>query len=60
MELSGLSMGCKPKGHWFDSYLVRAHAWVVGQVPSRGRVKRQPNIDISFPLFLLPFLSKNK
>ena len=26
---------CEPKGHQFDS--VRAHACVVGQVPSRGR-----------------------
>ena len=29
---------------------VRAHAWVVGQIPSRGCVRGQPHIDISLPL----------
>ena len=29
---------CNPKGHWFDSQ-SRAHAWVAGQVPSRGRTR---------------------
>ena len=26
---------CKPKGHWFHAQ-SRTHAWVAGQVPSRG------------------------
>ena len=52
--LSGLSTG-KPKGHSFNS--VRAHAWVVGQVPSRGR--RRGNHTLMF-LSLLSPLSKNK
>ena len=36
--LSGLSTGLRTKGSlvWFP---VRAHAWVVGQAPSRGRVR---------------------
>ena len=40
-------------------FLVRAHAWVVGQVPGGGnaRGKRQPHIDVSFPLLLPPFPS---
>ena len=29
---------CEPKSHWFNSH-SRAHAWVMGQVPSRGRVR---------------------
>ena len=36
---------------------VRAHAWVVGQVPSRGPCERQPHIDVSLPLFLSTFSS---
>ena len=48
-------LACEPKGHWFDSQ-SRAHAWVAGQVPSRGH-KRHPLTDVSFPLFLLPFPS---
>ena len=41
---------------------VRAHAWVVGKVPSWGGVRgNQPHIDVSLPLFFSPFpLSKNK
>ena len=36
---------------------VRAHTWIVVQVPSVG----QPHIDVSLPLFLPPFpLSKNE
>ena len=30
-------------------FLVRAHAWVAGQVPSAGH-ERQPHIDVSLPL----------
>ena len=43
-------------------FLVRAHAWVVGQVPNRGTCKRQPHIDVSLPFFAPPFpsLYKNK
>ena len=41
---------------------VRAHAWVVGQVPSRGHARSNLSMyllcmDVSLPLFLLPFLS---
>ena len=36
--LSGLSAGGKPKGSLVQ-FPVRAHAWVVGQVPSGGHVK---------------------
>ena len=32
-------------------FLVRAHAWVVGSVPSRG-VCRRPLIDVSLPFYL--------
>ena len=32
----------------------RAHAWVVGRVPSRGALEKQPHIDVSLPLFLPP------
>ena len=36
---------------------VRAHAWVAGQVPSRGPRVRQAHIDVSLSLFLPPFPS---
>ena len=38
-------------------FSVRSHAWVAGQVPSGagGALERQPHIDVSLPLFLLPF-----
>ena len=36
--LSELSANLWIKGHWLDSQ-SRAHAWVEGQVPSRGRVR---------------------
>ena len=42
------------------SFPVRAHVWVVGQVPSWGAHERQPHIDVSLPLFLLPFPSLYK
>ena len=38
---------------------VRAHVWVVGQVPSGG-CERQPHIDISLPFSFPSPLSKNK
>ena len=39
------------------SIRVRAHAWVVGQVPWCRACKRQPHIHVSLPLFLPPFPS---
>ena len=36
---------------------VRAHAWVVGQVPRRGPRVTQAHIDVSLSLFLPPFPS---
>ena len=38
---------------------MRAHAWVAGQIPGWGICERQ-RIDVSLPLFLPPFSSKNK
>ena len=49
--LSGLSSGLRTKV-LLVRFPVRAHAWVAGQVPSR-----QPHIDVSLPLLLLPFPS---
>ena len=51
---------CEPKGHQFDSQ-SRAHAWVVGQVPSRWH-ERGNHTLMFLPLSLsLPSpLSKNK
>ena len=54
--LSGLSAGLQTKGS-LVRFPVRACAWVVGQVPSRGACERQPHTDVSLPLFLLPFPS---
>ena len=50
--LSGLSAGLQTKGLlvWFP---VKAYAWVVGQVPSRGHVRG--NHTLMFP-FLFPAL----
>ena len=40
---------------------VRAHTWVFGTGLQQGAHEKQPHIDISLPLFLLPSpLSKNK
>ena len=50
MWLSGLSAGLRTKGS-LDQFPVKAHAWVAVQVPSRGRVERQPHIDVSLPPF---------
>ena len=38
-------------------FSVRAQAWVAGQVPWCGVHERQSHIDVSLPLFLLPFPS---
>ena len=54
--LSGLSSGLQTKGSPVR-FPVRAHAWVVDEVPSRGAHERQPNTDVSLPLFLPPFPS---
>ena len=51
----GLSTGLQTKGLPVR-FPVRAHAWVVGQVPSRGRLRG--NIDVSLSLYSP--LSKNK
>ena len=60
MWLSGLSSGLPDKGLPVQ-FPAGAYAGVVGQVPSRGACVRQPHIDASPPLFLLPsLLSKNK
>ena len=53
VQLSGLSTCLRAKMSP-AGFPVRARAWVVGQVPSWGR---QPHIDVSLPLFLLPFSS---
>ena len=58
VRLSGLSTGLQTK--WLPvRFLVMAHAWVAGQVPSGvGCVcERQSHTDVSLPLFLLPFSS---
>ena len=44
---------CEPKGHQFNSQ-SRAYAWVVGQVPSRGRAKA--TMHWCFSPFLFPSL----
>ena len=48
--LSGSSASLRNKGSLVP-FPVRAHAWVVVQVPVGVR-KRQPHIDVSLPLFL--------
>ena len=53
--LGGLSAGLRTKG-LLVPFPVRAHAWVAGQVHSRG-CTRGNHTDVSFPLFLLPFPS---
>ena len=58
--LSGLSASLRTKGSPVQ-LLVSAHAWVVGQAPSRGRMRENYtlmslwHIDLSPPLFLPPF-----
>ena len=58
--LSGLRAGLWTKGSpvWF---LVRAHAWVTGQVPSRGHERGNHTLMfLSFSFSLLSPLTKNK
>ena len=53
--LSGLSTNLQTKGSlvWFP---LRAHVWVVGQVPSRGRVRGSHTLlFLSLSLSLSPF-----
>ena len=40
---------------WFP---VKAHAWIVGQVPSGGVCERQPHTDISPSLLLCLEINK--
>ena len=56
--LSGLSAFLQTYGSpvWLS---FRAHAWVVGQVPSRGHARGNHTLTF-FSLFLLSFPSKNK
>ena len=56
--LSGLSTSLRTKGLQVQ-FPVRAHAWVVGQVPCRGHVRGKHTL-LFLSLFLLPFPSKNK
>ena len=54
--LSGLSTGLKTERSLVQ-FLVRAHAWVVGQAPTRGCTRGNHTLMLLF----LPFpLSKNK
>ena len=50
---------CEPKGHQFDSQST-AHAWVAGQVPSRGYERGNHTLMFHSLSFSLPLLSKNK
>ena len=60
MWLSGLSTGLRTKGSPVR-FPVRAHAWVVGQVPSRGYVRGNHTLMFVSLSFSLPSpLSKNK
>ena len=54
--LSGWSSSLRTKGS-LVRFPIRAHAWVAGQVPSRGAREKQPHIGVFLPLFLLPFPS---
>ena len=44
--LSGWVPACKSKSGWFNSQ-SRAHAWVAGQVPSRGRTSGNHSMFLS-------------
>ena len=49
------ALAWEPEGHGFDPQ-SRAHAWVVGQVPSRGSARGNHTL-MFLPLFLPPFPS---
>ena len=55
MWLDGLIAGLQNRESLVQ-FLVRAHAWVAGQVAGEVH-ERQPHTDVSLPLFLLPFPS---
>ena len=57
MCLSGWVQAWKSKGRQFDSQ-SRAHAWVAGQVRSKGERERQLHIDISLLSPSLPLSKK--
>ena len=58
--LNGLSTGLKTKGSSVQ-FPVRAQAWVVGQVPSKGHTRGNHTLMFLFLSFSLPSpLSKNK
>ena len=58
--LRGLSAGLQTKGSLVQ-FPVRAHVWVVGQVPSGGYVRGNHTLIFLSLSFFLPFpLSKNK
>ena len=58
--LSGLSASLRTKGLPVR-FPVRAHAWVVGRVPSRGCARGNHTLMLLFLSFPLPSpLSKNK
>ena len=58
--LSGLSAGLQIKGSWVR-FPVRAHAWVVGRVPSRGHSRGNHTLMFLSLSFSLPSpFSKNK
>ena len=60
MWLSGLSAGLRIKGS-LVRFLVRAHAWVAGQVPGRGCMRDNHTLMfLSLSLSLSSSLSKNK
>ena len=58
--LSGLSAGLPTEGSPVQ-FPVRAHVWVVGQIPSKGHVGDHHTLMFLSLSFSLPsFLSKNK
>ena len=58
--LNGLSSGLGTKGSPVQ-FLIRAHAWVAGQVPSREHSRGNHTlIFLSLSFSLPPILSKNK
>ena len=58
--LTGLSAGLQTKGSLVQ-FPVRAHAWVVGQVPSRGHMSSNHILMfLSLSVSFLSPLSKNK
>ena len=55
--LSGLSAGLRTKGSPVQ-FPVRAHAWVAGQVPSRGNMRGNHTLMFLFLSFSLPLSLK--